>query len=235
MPRTSAPSCVVTLFALALALALGSLAPAVAGAAEGPNKELRVPAAPSGALEQLAALLGAIDPELHAPFRAAVADAAQRLRASERAAAEGKGEPLAIRHACRAALREADVAGVSKRPAQALELLVDLAVLQLAVDLHAGLREGTGHQLAIRSVRACAGDDTCLDALVPTETMEARHITAVRTAFAGKAKELEAAERLGNLEVQQLGKTYSRTVELYSKIMQNAAEMKKTLISNFPR
>ncbi len=197
-------------------LAVGAFGPSVAVAGDEPTKsttqELRVPAAPSQELqEQLAALLGAMRPELHPAFFAVVADAEQRLRASQRAAAEGGSAVLDVRDACRAALREADFAGLSKRKAKVLEAVVDVAVLQLTVNLHAALRDSVGRQLAIRSVRACAGKLACLDAIVPTAEMPARHIASVRTSFEGKAKELEGADRLGNFEIQQLARSYTRT------------------------
>lgn len=224
MPRSSARATLVPL----LVLALGSLAPLPAIASDAPSKALRVPPEQ----DQLAELIAAIDPGVFAPLSVAVADAEQRLRASERAAAAGEGEPLEIREACRAALREA---GLGKRKGKALELLVDLAVLQLTVNVHAGLRESTGQQLAIRLVRACKGDAACLDAIVPTETMAERHITSVRKAFAGKTAALEAAERSGDAELANAGKLYDRMFEMYSKIMSNAHEIKKALIANFPR
>lgn len=226
MPRSSARATLVPL----LVLALGSLAPLPAIASDAPSKALRVPPEQ----DQLAELIAAIDPGVFAPLSVAVADAEQRLRASERAAAAGEGEPLEIREAVRAALREAGL-GKRKGKDKALELLVDLAVLQLTVNVHAGLRESTGQQLAIRSVRACKGDPACLDAIVPTETMAERHITSVRKTFAGKTAELEAAERSGDAELANAGKLYDRMFEMYSKIMSNAHEMKKALIANFPR
>lgn len=230
MPRSSARATLVPL----LVLALGSLAPLPAIASDAPSKALRVPPEQ----DQLAELIAAIDPGVFAPLSVAVADAEQRLRASERAAAAGEGEPLEIREAVRAALREAGLGkrkGKGKDKDKALELLVDLAVLQLTVNVHAGLRESTGQQLAIRSVRACKGDPACLDAIVPTETMAERHITSVRKTFAGKTAELEAAERSGDAELANAGKLYDRMFEMYSKIMSNAHEIKKALIANFPR
>jgi len=231
---TPARTCLVALFSLAL----GSLGPSVAAAADEPvkeaTKELRVPAAPSQELrDQLAALLGAMNPELHPSLFAAVADAEQRLRASQLAAAEGKGELLDVRAACRAALRDADFAGISKRKAKVVEAVVELAVLQLTVNLHAALRDSVGRQLAIRSVRACAGKTACLDAIVPTAEMPARHITSVRTSFEGKMKELEAADRLGNFEIQQLGVVYNRTSKSQSNVSAKYDEFVRSIADNF--
>lgn len=197
---------------LALVLASGSLAPALVHADE-PAKRLSVPKAPSSELaETLAAVTSAMSPELHASFVAVVADANVRLQANERAVAKGEGERLSVDDACRAALLAADFGDVSKRKGKVIDALVSFAVLQLAFDLHDTVRERTGRQLAIRAVRACKGAVACLDAITPTAEMPAGQVTAVRKQFDGKGKDLEAADRLGNFEIQMLSMSYETTV-----------------------
>jgi hypothetical protein len=217
-----------------LVLALALCVPALARA-EAPTKELRVPPAPSQEItESLAAMRKALPDDLHAAFAVVVADAHVRLRASAKQDLEANSERLSIREACKAALFAADFAGVSQRKAKVVDALVAVTALQLTVDLHTALRERSGRQLAIRSIRACAGDIACIDAIAPTAAMEARHIASVRAAYSGDAQ-LATAEQLGEIEVGQLGTIYKETAKSTSKIMANAHEMKKALIANFPR
>jgi hypothetical protein len=222
MTRTRFRFCLVAF----LTLAVGSAAPTLARA-EPPTNALRVPPPPSQAIvEDLAALKDALPTDLRAAFAVVVADANVRLRASQRAAAQGEGEPLSVADACRAALLAADFAGVSKRGAKVVDAFVTFTALQLTVDLHAALRERVGRQLAIRAVRACGDATACLDAIAPTEDMPARHVAAVRTQFEAKAKELEAADRLGNFEVQQLAASYQGTS---SRVKTSDRQLKQVL------
>lgn len=197
---------------LLAALALGSLSPSLARADE-PAKQLRVPQAPSQALaESLAAWKSALPSDLQAAFAVVVADANVRLRQSERAAESGEGERLSVDEASRAALLAGDFAGVSKRKAKVVDALVALTALQLTFDLHTALRERVGRQLAIRAVRACKAAVACLDGITPTTDMPASQVEAVRHQFEGKAKDLDAADRLGNFEIQQLSTSYEGAV-----------------------
>lgn len=205
-------------FGLVLVLALGAVAPSQALAAD-PAKELRVPAPPSqDAADTLAAARSALPDELLPAFAAVVADAQLRLRASERQVAEGEGEKISIEDACRAALIAADFAGASKRKAKSLDGIVALAALQLTFDVHAALREQVGRSLAIRAVRACNGVTACLDGITPTTEMPARHVIAVRRTLAGKTKDLQDADRLGNFEIQYLMSTYVSRVKTSDKM-----------------
>jgi hypothetical protein len=199
--------------ALALVLAAGPLAPSMASAAA-PTTELRVPDAVSpDASELLAKITEAMSPELRAAFRAVAADALGRHRASKRAAANGEGEVISVEQAARAALLAADFGDVSKTKSKVVDALVSITVIQVLVDLHDALRERTGRQLAIRAVRACKGSVSCLDAIAPTTDMPAKHIAAVRKDFEGKAKDLEAEDRLGNFEIQDLTSSYEQTTQ----------------------
>lgn len=194
-----------------LALVLAALAPTLVRAEE-PSKELRVPPAPAQEhTEALAKLRKALPEDLHPAFAAVVADARARLAKFTKGALEANSEKVGIRDACKAALVAADFAGISKRKAKAVEALVTMTALQLTADLHAALRERVGRQLAIRAVRKCKSSVACLDAIAPTVDMPAMQISLVREQFAGKAKELEAADRLGNFEVQQLGEVYEQS------------------------
>lgn len=218
---TMTPSLVRT--CLAVALALGSLAPTPAHAEE-PRAELRTPPAPTKeAQDRLAAMLAkALDPSLHAPLAVVVDDVLQRLRTREREVAEGKGEQPAIRDVIRAALRDADFANLTKKKRAVMEAAIDLVVLQAHATLHARVQEGIGHQLAMRAVRRCAGEVACLDAIAPTAAMRRHHIASVRKSFDGKLKELEAEERLGNFEIQRLMSTYNQMETLSSSVQKKA-------------
>jgi hypothetical protein len=188
---------------LVCALAFGSLASSPAQAREA--KELRVPPAPSQDLaDTLAAAKAKLPAELQAAFAAVVADAQVRLLASERAAADGSSERLAVEDAVRAALVDADFAGVAKGKSKVLTAYVAMVTLQLAFDLRRVVRDRMGRQLAVRAVHACKGAAACLDAIAPTPDMPAEQVAAVRKQFDGNAKDLEAEDRLGNFEIQQL-------------------------------
>lgn len=220
---------------LILLLALSVVAPsatAFAGAA-GDAAELRVPAPlPKDVEERRAMLIAALDAELQPAFFAAVGDASTRLLASQRAAAAGEGEAMSARDAVRAALVDAGFPGIKSKKAGVSNTIVDLALLQLGAQVNATLRDGVGRHQAIRAVRACGADTTCLDGITATEVMTVAHVSAVRKRLAGKALDLGAAEIATQHEVQTLSLTLADFWKALSDIVKAQAETQKAILQN---
>jgi hypothetical protein len=194
--------------------------------------ETKVPAGPSAQIEaRRAAMLAALAPALHEPLLAVVADAAERLRANDLAVAQGTAEPLDVPGVVRAALFDADFAGISKRKQAVVDAIIDLVVLQLAATLHIQLRDAIGRRQAVRAVRACGTEVACLDGIIPTATMTAEHISNIRKSFAGKATELASQDRLGKLEIQGLMTRYNQAETLQSSVLKKDADTMNAVIS----
>jgi hypothetical protein len=165
--------------------------------------------APSAPASDLADLLAkgkaALVAEQRSKLAEAVANAPQRLLASERAASNGEGERIAVDAAIAAALADAGLAAGGKGKSKLVQVYTALATMQLAFDLRDALRDRVGYQLAIKAVRACKGEAACLDAIKPTAEMPAESVAVAR-----KAKDLEDEERLLPFEIQDLSASASR-------------------------
>lgn len=188
---------------LALATALFGAISAPAHAGE-PTKQ--APSAPASDLADLLAKgKAALVAEQRSMLARAVADAQDRLLASERAASSGNAERITVDAAIAAALVDAGLASGGKGKSKLLQVYAALATMQLAFDLHDALRDRIGLQLAIAAVRACKGGVACLDAITPTAEMPAESVAVVR-----QAKDLEDEERLLPFEIQDLSASASR-------------------------
>jgi hypothetical protein len=219
---------------LAVGVASGSAAAEPAAAAVEPAAaELRIPPAPpEHAQKQLAATLAVIDPAMHQALHAVAADATERLLKNARDVAAGKGKRLSVREACRAALLAADFAGFSQLRWRLRRALVDVAVVQLELDLHRRIRASVERELAIRSVRACASDIACVDAIRPTDAMPAAAIAAARDGKVGAA-----AGEIGNIslerELGELGTIYSQVRSTRSQAEKRLEDHRNELRRNW--
>lgn len=176
--------------AFVAALHIAFICPAQADAAD--PVELRAPL-PGEVEKILADQLAKLPESLRESFPTIVAATHERIRAGAAAAEDGSGSAIGIEEAARASVLAADFGGAANN-ARKREAMVGITVLQIAVDMHAAIRELVGLRLAVRAVKACKGKAACLDKIAATAEMSARQVTAVRAEIGNDITALANAE-----------------------------------------
>jgi len=116
-----------------------------------------------------------------------------------------------------------------KADAPQLDALRDLVTLQLVNQLEERLAESRVRVGVIGALLKCKTDNACFEKA--TTGINRDKVNAIRKELENKTKDLEAAERMGNFEIQRLMSAYNQAETLSSSVLKKQADTQAALIS----